>query len=75
MAGHFELVTAPDGTCRVKLIDAGGSELAVSGPYRDRKAAVRGIDAFREVAATAVIKDHTATAAPTRPVRPSLRGN
>lgn len=75
MAGHFELATDPDGTCRVRLIDAGGSELAVSAPYRDRKAAVRGIDAFREVAATAVIKDHTSTAPRTRPGRSSLHGN
>jgi hypothetical protein len=59
----------------VKLIDARGSELALSAPYRDRKAAVRGIDAFREIAATAVIKDHTSTAPSTRPAPTSLQGN
>lgn len=60
MAGYFELVKDPEG-CRVKVIDGSGAELAVSSPYRDVESAVRGINAFREIAATAVVKDETST--------------
>jgi len=75
MAGHFELVTDPDGSCRVKLIDRQGRELAVSAPYGDRKAAVRGINAFRDVAATAAIKDRTSSAPGPRTSRPLQNNN
>ncbi|WP_258805712.1 YegP family protein [Pseudarthrobacter sp. NS4] len=62
MAGHFELVSDPDGSCRVKLIDGRGRELAVSTPFTDSQAAVQGINAFRDIAATAVVKDRTSSA-------------
>ncbi|MBT8162655.1 MULTISPECIES: hypothetical protein [Arthrobacter] len=58
MAGHFELFTDKDGSCRVRLIDDSGNELAVSGPFPDDGAALRGITAFREIAASGLIEDH-----------------
>lgn len=59
MAGHFEVFTDNGGTCRVRLVDGFGKELAVSAPFRDKDAAARGIFVFREIAASGLIEDHT----------------
>jgi uncharacterized protein YegP (UPF0339 family) len=59
MAGHFEVFTDKGGSCRVRLVDEFGKELAVSSPFRDTDAAVRGIYTFREIAASGLIEDHT----------------
>lgn len=59
MAGRFELFTDSGGSCRVRLVDGHGRELAVSVPYSDSRHAVQGINALREVAGTALIEDHT----------------
>jgi uncharacterized protein YegP (UPF0339 family) len=62
MAGHFELVTDQDGNCLVRLVDGRGEELAISIPFTSSSAAIDGINSFREVAATAPIRDHTSSA-------------
>ncbi|MCX2748993.1 hypothetical protein OOZ51_14385 [Arthrobacter sp. MI7-26] len=59
MAGHFEVFTDNGGTCRVRLVDQFGKELAVSAPFGDKDAAARGIYALREIAASGLIEDHT----------------
>ena len=59
MAGRIELFTDDGGSLRVRLVDGGGRELAVSAPYRDSKDAVQGINALREIAGTALVEDHT----------------
>ncbi|GAA3318149.1 MULTISPECIES: YegP family protein [Arthrobacter] len=59
MAGHFEVFTDNGGSCRVRLVDEFGKELAVSVPFHDKDAAARGIYAFREIAASGLIEDHT----------------
>jgi uncharacterized protein YegP (UPF0339 family) len=61
MAGHFELFNDRDGRFKVKWIDGQGNVLAVSAPYTDSNVAVREINRFREVAATAPVEDHTST--------------
>lgn len=61
-AEHFDLVSDPDCSCRVKLIGGRGRELAVSTPFSDSQTAVQGINAFRDIAATAVVKDRTSSA-------------
>lgn len=58
MAGHFEVFTDNGGSCRVRLVDELGKELAVSLPFRDTDAAVRRIYTFREIAASGLIEDH-----------------
>ncbi|HKU30568.1 YegP family protein [Arthrobacter sp. NyZ413] len=58
MAGRFELFTDSAGACRVRLVDDLGHELAVSPPFQDQDAAVRGIHALREIAASGLIEDH-----------------
>ncbi|MFC4395175.1 YegP family protein [Arthrobacter sedimenti] len=62
MAGNFELVTDHDGNCLVRLVDGRGEEIAVSVPFTSSSAAIDGINSFREVAATAPIRDHTSSA-------------
>lgn len=59
MAGRFEVFTDNGGTCRVRLVDEFGKELAVSAPFRDKDAAARGIYTLREIAASGLIEDHT----------------
>jgi len=62
VAGHFELFSNQDGNCLVRLVDGQGEEVAVSVPFTSSAGALAGIDAFREIAATAPIRDHTASA-------------
>lgn len=59
MAGHFEVFTDNGGSCRVRLIDEVGQELAVSTAFCDKDSAARAIYTFREIAASGLIEDHT----------------
>lgn len=62
MAGHFEVVDASGGDCRVRLVDADGTELALSVRFHDKDSAAKGIYSLREIAASGLIEDHTASA-------------
>jgi uncharacterized protein YegP (UPF0339 family) len=58
MAGHFEIIDAPDGRgFRVRLLDGTGALVATSMKYPTKRAAVAGISAIREVAGTGLIRD------------------
>ncbi len=57
MAGHFELIDAPDGGFRVRLLDGAGRLVATSVKYPTKQAAVAGIAATREIAGTGLIRD------------------
>ncbi|WP_190243021.1 YegP family protein [Arthrobacter globiformis] len=57
MAGYFEIIDAPDGGFRVRLLDATGGLVAVSVNYPTKEAAVAGISWTREVAGTGLIRD------------------
>ena len=59
MAGHFEVVDAIGGDCRVRLVDDDGTELALTVSYRDKGAAAKAIYTLREIAASGLIEDHT----------------
>jgi uncharacterized protein YegP (UPF0339 family) len=61
VAGHFEIVTDQDGNALVRLVDKRGQELALSLPFASTGAAIDGIKSFREVAASAPIRDHTSS--------------
>ncbi|MEZ2388000.1 YegP family protein [bacterium RCC_150] len=61
MAGSFELFTDDGGTCRVRLVDDAGTELAISVPFHDNDAVARGIYVLREIAASGLIEDHTSS--------------
>jgi len=61
VAGHFEIVRDQDGNALVRLVDKRGQELALSVPFASTGAAIDGIKAFREVAASAPIRDHTSS--------------
>ncbi|MFJ4210067.1 YegP family protein [Paenarthrobacter sp. NPDC089675] len=62
MAGHFELIDAVGGDCQVRLVDAEGTELALSMPFHDKDSAAKGIYSLREIAASGLVEDHTASA-------------
>lgn len=57
MAGHFELVDAPDGGYRVRMLDGSGSLMAISVTFPTKRAAVAGVAMAREIAGTGLIKD------------------
>lgn len=57
MAGHFELVDAPDGGYRVRMLDGSGSLMAVSVTFPTKRAAVAGVAMAREIAGTGLIRD------------------
>jgi uncharacterized protein YegP (UPF0339 family) len=57
MAGHFELVDAPDGGYRVRMLDGSGDLMAISVTFPTKRAAVAGIAMAREIAGTGLIKD------------------
>lgn len=57
MAGQFELVDDAGGGYRARLTDKTGKLLALSEKYNTMKAAARGIQAIREIAASALIED------------------
>jgi len=57
MAGHFELVDAPDGGYRVRMLDGSGSLMAITVTFPTKRAAVAGIAMAREIAGTGLIRD------------------
>jgi uncharacterized protein YegP (UPF0339 family) len=57
MAGHFELVDAPDGGYRVRMVDGTGSLMAISVTFPTKRAAVAGVAMAREIAGTGLIRD------------------
>ena len=78
MAGYFELVDAPDGGYRIRMLDGTGSLMAVSVTFPTKRAAVAGIAQAREIAGTGLIRDRSAggQAAPAGPLaRMTRRGS
>lgn len=63
MAGHFELVDAPDGGYRVRMLDGSGSLMAISVTFPTKRAAVAGIAMAREIAGTGLIRDFSSNGA------------
>ncbi|MDI3194419.1 hypothetical protein QK290_08170 [Pseudarthrobacter sp. AL07] len=63
MAGHFELVDAPDGGYRVRMLDGSGNLMAISVTFPTKKAAVAGIGMAREIAGTGLIRDRSGNGA------------
>lgn len=59
MAGHFELVDAPDGGYRVRMLDGSGSLMAISVTFPTKRAAVSGVAMAREIAGTGLIRDRS----------------
>jgi uncharacterized protein YegP (UPF0339 family) len=59
MAGHFELVDAPDGGYRLRLIDGSGALVAVSVTFPTKKAAVAGVARVREIGGMGLIRDRS----------------
>ncbi|WP_236782957.1 YegP family protein [Arthrobacter sp. QXT-31] len=57
MSGYFELVDAPDGGYRIRLLDGTGALMAVSVTFPTKRAAVAGIAQAREIAGTGLIRD------------------
>ena len=57
MAGKFELFVDAEAQYRFRLTTPEGCELAVSGAYRDKAAAVAAIEAVRECAGMGLIND------------------
>jgi uncharacterized protein YegP (UPF0339 family) len=74
MAGYFELVDAPDGGYRIRLLDGTGALMAVSVTFPTKRAAVAGVAQAREIAGTGLIRDCCKDAvkrpAPKRHARP-----
>ena len=58
--GKFELVRADGGGFLIRILDGGGAVLALSRTYPDIAAAVHGVEAVRECAASSHISDQTA---------------
>ncbi len=59
MAGYFELVDAPDGGYRVRMLDGSGTLMAVSVTFPTKRAAVAGVAMAREIAGTGLIRDRS----------------
>ena len=59
MAGYFELVDAPDGGYRLRMLDGSGSLMAISVPFPTKRAAVAGVAQAREIAGTGLIRDRS----------------
>ncbi|KIS29210.1 hypothetical protein TV39_00110 [Arthrobacter sp. SPG23] len=57
MAGKFEVFVDAELQYRFRLTTPEGTELAVSGAYRDKPSAVAAIDAVRECAGMGLISD------------------
>lgn len=57
MAGYFELVDAPDGGYRVRMLDGTGNLMAISVTFPTKRAAVAGVAMAREIAGTGLIRD------------------
>lgn len=65
MAGYFELVDAPDGGYRVRMLDGSGSLMAISVTFPTKRAAVAGVAMAREIAGTGLIRDCSSNGAGT----------
>jgi hypothetical protein len=59
MAGCFELVDAPDGGYRIRMLDGAGNLVAVSVTFPTKRAAVAGVGQAREIAGTGLIRDRS----------------
>ncbi|MCX6498799.1 MAG: hypothetical protein NTU93_08355 [Arthrobacter sp.] len=59
MAGYFELVDAPDGGYRIRMMDGAGGLIAISVTFPTKRAAVAGIAQTREIAGTGLIRDRS----------------
>lgn len=59
MAGYFELVDAPDGGYRIRMLDGAGSLMAISVTFPTKRAAVAGVAMAREIAGTGLIRDRS----------------
>lgn len=59
--GAFELVRVDAGRILLRILDGNGMILALSGTYPDIDAAVNGVEAVREAAASSHISDQTGT--------------
>lgn len=59
MSGYFELVDAPDGGYRIKMLDGGGMLMAISVTFSSKRAAVAGVSMAREIAGTGHIRDRS----------------
>lgn len=59
MSGYFELVDAPDGGYRIRMLDGAGALMAVSITFPTKKAAVAGVAMVREIAGTGLIRDRS----------------
>ncbi|MDQ0867993.1 uncharacterized protein YegP (UPF0339 family) [Arthrobacter sp. V1I9] len=57
MAGYFELVDAPDGGYRIRMMDGAGNLMAISVTFPTKRAAVAGVAMAREIAGTGLIRD------------------
>ncbi|WP_247040918.1 YegP family protein [Arthrobacter rhizosphaerae] len=73
MSGYFELVDAPDGGYRIRLLDGTGALMAVSITFPTKKAAVAGIAKAREIAGTGLIRDRSHDQQPARPRQQSIK--
>jgi len=62
MSGYFELVDAPDGGYRIRLLDSMGTLMAVSVTFPTKRAAVAGVARAREIAGTGLIRDNCSDA-------------
>lgn len=59
MAGYFELVDAPDGGYRLRMMDGSGRLMAISVTFPTKRAAVAGVATTREIAGTGLIRDRS----------------
>jgi uncharacterized protein YegP (UPF0339 family) len=65
VAGYFELVDAPDGGYRVRMMDGSGNLMAISVTFPTKRAAVKGVEMAREIAGTGLIRDCSSNGAGT----------
>lgn len=59
MSGYFELVDAPDGGYRIRMMDSSGKLMAISVTFPSKRAAVAGVYRAREIAGTGLIRDRS----------------
>jgi uncharacterized protein YegP (UPF0339 family) len=59
MAGYFELVEAPDGGYRLRMLDGAGNLMAVTVTFPTRRAAAAGVAQVREIAGTGLVRDRS----------------
>ncbi|MEV7647288.1 DUF1508 domain-containing protein [Arthrobacter sp. NPDC089319] len=62
MAGHFEVIDAPDGGFRVRMLDPDGELMAESVTFPSIRAARNGIELAREIAGTGRVIDRSSAA-------------